>query len=283
MASPTSEPRYKRWSCGTCGVDFSKPQRGKPYKFCTRKCAVVGRPGPTRKSQTKVICGYCACEYSIRASHAPLTKYCSKKCMTAARDISGDKNPNYKAAGVRKCEACGNDYRSYNSTRRYCGVECSWIFSASDAMKNYRRGYDAELACRSLLAKHGFVAMRSPASKGMFDVIAIGDGGTYLIQVKRTKNEARKRFTSLVKQLGKTKFRPPHHIQVWVWVDKKGWYVTHVIPGGEPEGFWMLDEKDYQRVCGLTGFEKGVADSIRGDFFKHFEDEETTSFVVKEI
>jgi hypothetical protein len=278
-----SHETYRRWNCGVCGVNFTKPPRGKPYKFCSRACGVVGRSGPTRKSQVTVQCEFCRKGYSIRQSHALFTKYCSKACMTAGRDIKGTSNPNFKNAGVRKCEACGGEYRSYNSSRRYCGIECSWISSASEAMKNYRRGYSAELACRSLLAKHGFVALRSPASKGMFDVIAIGDGGTYLIQVKRTKTEARKKFTSLVKQLSETKFRPPHHIQVWVWIDRKGWYITHVIPGGEPESFWMLDEMDYQRVCGVTGFKEEVAESIRQDFFGHIEDEESKSVAVEEI
>lgn len=53
--------------------------------------------------------------------------------------------------------------------------------------KNYRRGYDAEKRLAKRLEKEGWFVIRSHASKGPVDLIAIGEAGTLLIEVKRTK------------------------------------------------------------------------------------------------
>lgn len=120
-------------------------------------------------------------------------------------------------------------------------------------MANQRRGYDAELRCAELMSDHGFIVFRSAASKGPFDIIAMGDGGTYLIQVKRTKEAARRRFPSVAKELRGIKTHQMMHKQIWCWVDRRGWYITDVHEDGVVER-WMDGLLDYQSFAKVGGF-----------------------------
>jgi Holliday junction resolvase len=95
---------------------------------------------------------------------------------------------------------------------------------------NYQRGYQLEHRAKSLLEENGyFWVMRSPASKGRFDVTAVGRD-TKLLQLKRTK---RKPVPSLYKEemeeLEKwcqSQTLPPHiSIEWWCWWDSHGWHI----------------------------------------------------------
>lgn len=40
------------------------------------------------------------------------------------RDYSGEKNPNFKNAGWKKCVCCNVDFHNYSKTRKYCSSKC---------------------------------------------------------------------------------------------------------------------------------------------------------------
>lgn len=53
-----------------------------------------------------------------------------------------------------------------------------------------RRGYQRERDLVRILRDEGFVALRAPASQGVFDVIAVKAGRIRLIEVKSTTRSA---------------------------------------------------------------------------------------------
>lgn len=227
--------------------------RGKPYKFCSRTCAVRGRTGISRRNRVVLNCKKCGRKYERKESAAGKSFYCSFKCLIADRDIGGLRNPNFKNAGWRRCEGCGSAYRSYSKTRRFCSALCGAAAQGEQAVANQRRGYDAELRCMEVLSDHGFIVFRSAASKGPFDVIAIGSGGLYLIQVKRTKEISRRRFPGVVRDLQKFDLPATANMQIWCWVDRTGWYVIDILRDGTTHERWMEDLRDYQSKCLVSG------------------------------
>lgn len=56
-------------------------------------------------------------------------------------------------------------------------------------MSQYARGRSKEYAVQKALRERGLEVVRSASSKGLWDVTASGDGFTYLIQVKYTKQK----------------------------------------------------------------------------------------------
>lgn len=71
-------------------------------------------------------CAVCGQSFSVKPSHAPLRRTCSRACM--AKDyqerMRGASNPHYTQASLRVCEGCGEQYHSYQKTRRYCSRKC---------------------------------------------------------------------------------------------------------------------------------------------------------------
>ena len=97
-------------------------------------------------------------------------------------------------------------------------------------MANLKRGADAERKCCQDLKAKGYLATRSAASKGIYDVIGISNEEILLIQVKRTKVKARRLFPKVVKQLKEALAPTAKCIrkQLWCWVDKDGWYIKDI-------------------------------------------------------
>lgn len=101
--------------------------------------------------------------------------------------------------------------------------------------KNYKRGYQTEYRCAKEFKDNHDWAVRSPSSKGMFDVTAVTwTDGAYLIQLKRSKNKLqysryRKEIEAIQVWLAdmemvKGKPKPRWlHVQWWIWIDRKGW------------------------------------------------------------
>ena len=99
-------------------------------------------------------------------------------------------------------------------------------------MSNTSRGHDTERKCVLELERMGYVAIRSAASKKMWDVIAICEHDIKLIQCKRTKRTS------------PSCIRPPEVLaemraastpnsgvvikELWTWVDRTGWVVTTI-------------------------------------------------------
>lgn len=53
-------------------------------------------------------------------------KNCSKECMSLAYKLQmiGEKNPNYKNKGLKKCFHCNQDFKSYIKNRKFCSHPC---------------------------------------------------------------------------------------------------------------------------------------------------------------
>ncbi len=221
----------ERVQCSVCGKEFD-PYR-KTQKFCSVHCAVRGRGGPNKRSTTKQYNTQCQeCGRLIYRKPFLLKKseyhYCSKACLQLAQGVLflGENNPNYKAAGKRKCIGCGKEYISYINTRKYCSQKCSGAAQQNEVMANLKRGYNAELRCGKELRGRGYHTTLSAASRGEYDVIAINKNEILLIQVKYTKNgrgptpRARRKLKAAIAPTNKIVKK-----QLWTWVDRKGWLV----------------------------------------------------------
>ena len=82
------------------------------------------------------------------------------------------------------------------------------------------------------LKAKGYAVTRSAASKGEYDLIAIGKEDIRLIQVKRTKAMVRRAPPEIIRKLAKA-LAPDSSLirkQLWCWVDHHGWVVTNVEP-----------------------------------------------------
>lgn len=101
---------------------------------------------------------------------------------------------------------------------------------------NYQRGYATEYRIMKHFKENGIYGLRSPASKGMFDVIGIDETGVYLIQAKRTK---KKKLTPSMYRDEILKMQqwirslsapiPPFlHFQWYIWQDRKGFTILEV-------------------------------------------------------
>lgn len=98
-------------------------------------------------------------------------------------------------------------------------------------MSNTRRGHDTERRCAQELEEQGYETFRSAASKGTWDVIAIGPLDILLIQCKRTKQNIPSRAApkNTLDEM-ECALAPDGVVrrQLWCWVDLKGWVITEV-------------------------------------------------------
>lgn len=97
-------------------------------------------------------------------------------------------------------------------------------------MANVRRGHETERLCATALRERGYAVTRSAASKGCYDIIAIGSNDILLIQCKRTKAYARRAEPKVLRQLQDAPAPISNHIkkQLWCWVDRRGWIITDI-------------------------------------------------------
>lgn len=99
---------------------------------------------------------------------------------------------------------------------------------------NYRRGYLAELKAMEALRAEGYVVARTAGSHSPFDIVAVGPHGVRLIQVKRAKHKA---LPSLLRVAAEDLRAVPRaqgvQCEVWVWVDRKGFWVQQLATGGD--------------------------------------------------
>jgi len=234
-----------RGTCERCGKDFAKPPRGTAYRFCSRDCATRGKSGPTRHNKTTLQCAFCFRPYERSPADALKSKFCSARCYAEfqKRAQFGDKNSNFKNAGWKICEACGEQFKSYTANRRYCGQSCSHPSAASEAMRNAIRGREAEDWCFTRLANAGYQVAESPGSRGPFDLLAIHDDHPEIaVQVKRTKNITRRWYGAELRKMQACALEDETILkQLWCWVDDHGWFVVHLENNGERRGQW-LDE-----------------------------------------
>jgi hypothetical protein len=146
--------------------------------------------------------------------------------------------------------------------------------------RNYDRGYAPEAQARdTILPAHGFVAWRSWASKGPFDLYASRGDMMLLIQVKRTKSRivSPEAVATLCKQdihgdgkkkIGMKNIPTPANCkkQVWLYSDKcvgkdlAGWRYYAIegetlVPLAEPVPDWDAEaDCRWENLAeGLTG------------------------------
>jgi hypothetical protein len=109
--------------------------------------------------------------------------------------------------------------------------------------KNYQRGYATEHKIVKHFKENGIFAMRSPSSKGMFDVIGIDQDGVHLIQAKRTKKAKivpsmyRDEIQGIVEWVSLLPAPIPNwlHFEWWVWQDRIGWTKYKITQEGAIE------------------------------------------------
>lgn len=97
---------------------------------------------------------------------------------------------------------------------------------------HYQRGRDTEYRCIEELTAQGYACTRAASSKGNWDVIAVHPERVLLVSCKRTSKPdyARDTLTAETKRLGAIAI-PPNAVQeIWVWLDKVGWYEKRILP-----------------------------------------------------
>lgn len=72
-------------------------------------------------------CIICGNEIIDSKVHLETRKTCSRKCVGILfkTQLAGENNPNYKNAGIKNCNFCGKEYKSYNKKSKYCSHICS--------------------------------------------------------------------------------------------------------------------------------------------------------------
>ena len=164
--------------------------------FCSRSCAVKGRRGNTRENKREFICKQCGNFYYRKASQKGKTLFCSKKCRSIFQkeNTNGKNNPNYK------------DGRSF----------CKQTNSGKG--RNYKKGRYYENKTRKVYERRGYFVVRSAASKGCADLIAINNYEVILIQVKAGKSF----FSPLErKTFGGLKVPQNCRKELWAWLNNK--------------------------------------------------------------
>lgn len=103
-------------------------------------------------------------------------------------------------------------------------------------MSNYRRGYAIELKAKEILEGAGFLVVRAAGSHGPFDLVAIGEKEVKLVQVKRTKGNPESVAARVLRELRGIGAPPFVSVEVWVWVERRGFCVFHVGEEGVKTG-----------------------------------------------
>ena len=205
-------------------------------------------------SNIKKECPICKKEF---IPHHSWQVYCSKKCGAALK----------RKGEILKCAICGKEfYRKRKEIKRgkslCCSKECRgkwWSKVLTERLKGiparwYSQGRSYEYkAIQELKEKEGcFLAVRSPGSKGMFDIFGLKidekDVYLYLIQVKALKRTStvnralpKQERAILLKSVkdnifpfwrgkkeitnkGKPAWATKLFIELWIWEKRVGWH-----------------------------------------------------------
>ena len=230
--------------CLTCNKTFSYWSSHSKGLFCSKTCDIKYKE--IKKKQC-VICGKDYVPDKGNKDKWNKSKYCSLNCLNESK---------FKGSFKR----CSN-YRCYNLVwitpkritkrgKNFCSSECWGKYMVNRIMgnKNYIRGRSAEYECIHILENKGYHCVRSGASLGVADIIAINSNEIRVIQSKLSKNEKytfpkidRIKFESLV---------VPNNVikELWVKVVRKGWKIYEIkedkvlLKGG-------VDILDKQEIC----------------------------------
>lgn len=170
-------------TCAVCECHFKAHHRSN--RCCSRKCAVKIRAGRCRKIDLVATeCAFCAARVERKPSKMKSISFCGASCRGRylAIHAKGANNPNYSDAGRKTCEVCFSEYRSYDSSRRFCSIACAAQGASGNNGSLY--GYQAEDECCDILRRKGYYALKPRNSRGPFDVIARKGHDMLAIQVK---------------------------------------------------------------------------------------------------
>lgn len=73
-------------------------------------------------SSLSLSCPQCGSQFSIKPSEKNKRIFCSKSCC--GKNLTGNKNPNYKNVALKTCLYCSISFRSYSKTRKFCSRKC---------------------------------------------------------------------------------------------------------------------------------------------------------------
>ena len=75
--------------CPTCGKVFETVGRGRPKRFCSKKCRLTyhhRHPDPSNWASTRIaICPLCGREFTATREYTKTRKYCSRACANKGR------------------------------------------------------------------------------------------------------------------------------------------------------------------------------------------------------
>ncbi len=179
-------PEKKCIICGKLYIPERK-SRWEKSKYCSLDCL--------NKSKFKgkyIKCKICNKEVWTEPSEIK-KKYCSKKChnIALARTSKGKNNPNWKD-GI--CV----------TPKKLAGV--------GKGNAGYRKGKYYERKTRKILEKEGYYTIRSAASKGVWDIVAIREDNVKLIQVKAGTSARKKQEIENMRQ-----FKVPIYVSKELW------------------------------------------------------------------
>jgi hypothetical protein len=116
--------------------------------------------------------------------------------------------------------------------------------------RNKERGYETESRCKQDLIAEGYWVERFYASKGTWDLLAVSDTQTRLVQVKRSKAFIAKRssvehaYAEDITRMRLCPENPRTRRELWLWLDaspkhkwKAGWWKFLLEPDGHLSTF----------------------------------------------
>jgi hypothetical protein len=109
--------------------------------------------------------------------------------------LAGEANPNFRNAGLRKCVGCGDTFKSYFSTRKYCSRQCFAGTGRRGRAKLDANHFEVVAAFKACGAG---VMDTSTMGGGFPDLLVNITGSVRLVEVKNPNTEyGRKGFTRL--------------------------------------------------------------------------------------
>ena len=190
-------------ACPICGKKFIPKKWGDRgfQKYCSRPCK-----DEAWKKPVKVICIECGKEFVVKKSWAEGRKFCSKKCDGHYRSKTqkGKNNPAWKG-GI------SND-------------------TLGKGKNPSRKGTYYENLARKELESKGYYVIRSAASKGIWDLVAVNDMHILFVQSKVRRmpriheREAMEEFIcpdNSIKQIWR--FFGYGKKEILTWSNKEGW------------------------------------------------------------
>lgn len=131
--------------CAICNVALvrrggEKPNQFKGRQTCSAECkkSLLTKCNKARSTKVEARCAHCGEQYMVAPSLRGRKHYCSQTCRRAN-----------KAREIKQCEECGEEFRAWVGTNRYCSQSCS------ATVNNRRRHESGEFSAQvEFICKH---------------------------------------------------------------------------------------------------------------------------------